>query len=71
VVKVFVFDTGNLTGLYRVASLLGLGLTLLGLAYVYQRWVFVEGSAGPDPEDAQASNRSGSQRSSSRDGGAM
>ena len=40
VVKVFLFDTGNLGGLYRVASLLALGLTLLGLAYVYRRWVF-------------------------------
>lgn len=47
VVKVFLFDTGTLTGLYRVASLLGLGLTLLGLAYVYQRWVF----ARPAPDD--------------------
>jgi uncharacterized membrane protein len=71
VVKVFLFDTGNLTGLYRVASLFGLGLTLLGLAYVYQRWVFVGGSGGAGPPEAQVSNRSGSQRNSSRDGGAM
>jgi uncharacterized membrane protein len=26
-----------LTGLYRTASFLGLGLTLLGLGYLYQR----------------------------------
>ncbi len=38
-VKVFLFDTSGLTGLYRVASFLGLGVTLLGLAWLYQRYV--------------------------------
>jgi uncharacterized membrane protein len=40
VVKVFVLDTASLGGLYRVLSLLALGITLLVLAYVYQRYVF-------------------------------
>jgi uncharacterized membrane protein len=40
VVKVFVVDTASLVGLFRVLSLLGLGLSLLALAYVYQRFVF-------------------------------
>lgn len=40
VCKVFLVDTAGLTGLYRVASFLGLGLSLLGLAFVYQRFVF-------------------------------
>ena len=40
VCKVFLFDVAGLTGLYRVFSFLGLGVSLLGLAYVYQRFVF-------------------------------
>jgi uncharacterized membrane protein len=45
VCKVFLFDAAQLTGLYRVASFLGLGLCLLALGYVYQRLVF-----RPQPE---------------------
>jgi uncharacterized membrane protein len=30
----------DLTGLYRVASFLGLGLSLVGIGLVYQRFVF-------------------------------
>ncbi len=37
VVKVFLVDASGLTGLYRFASFLGLGLTLLALGYLYQR----------------------------------
>jgi uncharacterized membrane protein len=40
VFKVFLVDTAALDGLYRVFSLLCLGASLLGLAYVYQRFVF-------------------------------
>jgi uncharacterized membrane protein len=39
--KVFLVDTARLEGLYRVFSLLGLGVTLMLLAYLYQRFVFV------------------------------
>lgn len=39
VLKVFLVDAAGLTGLYRVASFLGLGITLLGLAWLYQRYV--------------------------------
>lgn len=39
VLKVFLVDASGLTGLYRVASFLGLGLTLMGLGYLYQRFV--------------------------------
>jgi uncharacterized membrane protein len=42
VLKVFLYDTANLTGLYRVGSLLGLGVTLLLLAHLYGRFVFRE-----------------------------
>jgi uncharacterized membrane protein len=39
VLKVFLVDASGLTGLYRVASFLGLGLTLMALGYLYQRFV--------------------------------
>ncbi|HEX5758441.1 MAG TPA: DUF2339 domain-containing protein [Thermoanaerobaculia bacterium] len=42
VVKVFLFDMGNLTDLWRVLSFLGLGVALLLLAFLYQRFVFRE-----------------------------
>jgi uncharacterized membrane protein len=38
-VKVFLIDMGGLTGLYRVASFLGLGGSLVGIGYLYQRFV--------------------------------
>lgn len=38
--KVFLSDMSGLTGLYRVASFLGLGLTMIGIGYIYQRFVF-------------------------------
>ncbi|HYO13948.1 MAG TPA: DUF2339 domain-containing protein, partial [Thermoanaerobaculia bacterium] len=40
--KVFLFDTANLSDLYRVFSFLGLGISLLLLAWLYQRFVFRE-----------------------------
>lgn len=38
--KVFLYDTAQLSDLYRVFSFLGLGASLLFLAWVYQRFVF-------------------------------
>jgi len=38
-VKVFLIDMSGLTGLYRVASFLGLGLSLVAIGYLYQRFV--------------------------------
>ncbi|MGV6848494.1 MAG: DUF2339 domain-containing protein [Marinibacterium sp.] len=43
VAKVFLFDLSDLTGLYRVASFLGLGVTLMIIARIYQRFVFAPG----------------------------
>lgn len=40
VVKVFIIDTRHLQDLWRVLSFLGLGVCLLGLAWVYQRFIF-------------------------------
>ncbi|HSR72891.1 MAG TPA: DUF2339 domain-containing protein, partial [Kiloniellales bacterium] len=37
--KVFLIDMGSLTGLYRVASFLGLGLSLVGIGWLYQRFI--------------------------------
>lgn len=47
VVKVFVLDMAGLTGLYRVASFMGLGASLLLVGFLYQRFVLV-------PEQAKA-----------------
>jgi uncharacterized membrane protein len=39
VAKLFLVDMAGLEGLWRVASFMGLGLSLLALAYLYQRQV--------------------------------
>jgi len=46
VLKVFLFDMSDLTGLLRAASFLGLGLSLVGIGYLYQRFVFRPGASG-------------------------
>lgn len=38
--KVFLYDASELTGLFRVFSFLGLGISLLGLSWFYTRFVF-------------------------------
>jgi uncharacterized membrane protein len=38
--KVFLYDTSTLSDLYRVLSFFGLGVALLLLAWLYQRFVF-------------------------------
>jgi uncharacterized membrane protein len=40
VCKVFLIDASDLTGLYRVASFLGLGVSLIGIGFLYQRLLF-------------------------------
>lgn len=45
VVKLFLVDMAGLEGLWRVASFMGLGLSLLGLAYLYRQ---ADGTAHPD-----------------------
>jgi uncharacterized membrane protein len=52
--KVFLLDAGNLTGLYRVFSFLGLGLSLLAISYFYGRFVFgTQGGGDTQGETAQ------------------
>jgi uncharacterized membrane protein len=43
VAKVFIVDMADLTGLWRVASFFGLGMCLVGIGFLYQRYVFVRG----------------------------
>lgn len=38
--KVFLFDLANLGGLYRILSFLGLGISLIVVSLLYQRFVF-------------------------------
>ncbi|MFN3401019.1 MAG: DUF2339 domain-containing protein, partial [Ferrovibrio sp.] len=37
--KLFLFDMSNLTGLYRAGSFVGMGLALMGISYMYRRFV--------------------------------
>jgi uncharacterized membrane protein len=39
VLKVFLFDFSDLGGLWRIASLMGLGLCLIGIGWLYTRYV--------------------------------
>ena len=39
VLKVFLSDMSDLEGLYRIASFIGLGLCLVGIGWLYQRFV--------------------------------
>ena len=39
VVKVFLYDLSSLRGLYRVLSFLGLGVSLILVSLLYQRFV--------------------------------
>ena len=50
VCKVFLSDMAALGGLYRVASFLGLGLCLVGIGYLYQRFVFTGKKAEDKPD---------------------
>lgn len=48
--KIFVVDMSNLQGLLRVFSFAGLAVSLLGIGFLYQRFVIVEGKGGDDPK---------------------
>jgi uncharacterized membrane protein len=45
IAKVFLHDLGELRDLYRVASLLGLAVSLILVSLAYQRFVFREAAA--------------------------
>src|SRR6185437_9443088 len=37
IAKVFIIDTASISGIYRALSVIGLGVVLLGIGYIYQR----------------------------------
>jgi uncharacterized membrane protein len=45
IVKVFLFDTANISGIYRALSAIGLGIVLLGIGWFYQHVLFPRGRA--------------------------
>ena len=53
VAKVFLVDLSDLDGLWRVASFVGLGLTLVGIGYLYQRFVFPPRTTGEESGEAE------------------
>ena len=57
VAKVFLVDMAALAGLYRVASFLGLGLILVGIGYLYQRFVFAGPKEAPEAAAGEAPTR--------------
>lgn len=52
VLKVFVIDMSNLTGIYRALSFMGLGLVLIAIGWFYQRILFRQRAATPPPTAA-------------------
>ncbi|WP_419902952.1 DUF2339 domain-containing protein [Kiloniella sp.] len=50
--KVFLWDMAALSGLYRVASFIGLGLCLIGVGFLYQRFVYPIGTKPEDKPEA-------------------
>jgi uncharacterized membrane protein len=40
VAKVFIIDTASITGIYRALSVIGLGIVLLGVGWLYQRLLY-------------------------------
>ena len=40
VLKVFLIDMSDLTGIYRALSFIGLGIVLMGIGWFYQRLLF-------------------------------
>jgi uncharacterized membrane protein len=53
VVKVFLFDMSNLTGIYQALSFIGLGIVLLGIGWFYQRLLFPRAAPLPQTGGAQ------------------
>jgi uncharacterized membrane protein len=46
IAKVFLFDTANIAGIYRALSVIGLGVVLLGIGWLYQRVLYPQTAAG-------------------------
>ena len=52
VLKVFLIDMSDLTGIYRALSFLGLGAVLIGIGWFYQRLLFPRAPAASEPTQA-------------------
>jgi uncharacterized membrane protein len=52
VLKVFLVDMSDLTGIYRALSFLGLGVVLIGIGWFYQRLLFPRRAAPSEPMSA-------------------
>jgi uncharacterized membrane protein len=52
VLKVFLIDMSDLTGIYRALSFLGLGVVLIGIGWFYQRLLFPRAQATSEPAAA-------------------
>ncbi len=52
--KVFIYDLSSLEGIYRILSFVALGLILLGISFIYQRfkYIIIGGSTNDIDEDA-------------------
>jgi uncharacterized membrane protein len=51
VLKVFLIDMSDLTGIYRALSFLGLGAVLIGIGWFYQRLLFPKAPAASSAAD--------------------
>jgi uncharacterized membrane protein len=53
IAKVFIIDTANIEGIYRALSVIGLGVVLLGIGWLYQRLLYprAPAMAAPGPHD--------------------
>jgi uncharacterized membrane protein len=57
VLKVFLVDMSNLTGIYQALSFIGLGVVLLGIGWFYQRLLFRRSPSVPDSTPDQDPDR--------------
>jgi uncharacterized membrane protein len=53
IAKVFIIDTASIGGIYRALSVIGLGVVLLGIGWLYQRLLYprAPATAAPGPHD--------------------
>jgi len=59
ILKVFLIDMSDLTGIFRALSFIGLGLVLVGIGFLYQRLLFPAARERPDSGGATADNTAG------------
>jgi uncharacterized membrane protein len=52
IAKVFIIDTASISGIFRALSVIGLGVVLLGIGWLYQRLLYprAPGTVAPPSE---------------------